>query len=54
MAVKIRLQRKGRIRLPIYRLVAADSKAPRDGAFIEILGQYDPKAGERAGLSAMS
>jgi small subunit ribosomal protein S16 len=46
MAVKIRLQRKGRIRLPIYRIVAADSKAPRDGRFIEILGQYDPKAGE--------
>eukprot|EP00243_Klebsormidium_subtile_P011593 TRINITY_DN663_c0_g1_i1.p1 TRINITY_DN663_c0_g1~~TRINITY_DN663_c0_g1_i1.p1 ORF type:complete len:202 (-),score=29.28 TRINITY_DN663_c0_g1_i1:133-738(-) len=50
MAVKIRLQRKGRIRLPIYRLVAADSKAPRDGAFIEILGQYDPKAG-RPGMN---
>lgn len=48
MAVKIRLQRKGRIRLPIYRIVAADSKAPRDGRFIEILGQYDPKAGKSA------
>ncbi|MCD6600202.1 MAG: 30S ribosomal protein S16 [Dehalococcoidia bacterium] len=40
--VKIRLQRVGRKHKPIYRVVAADSKSPRDGAFIEIIGYYNP------------
>jgi len=40
--VKIRLQRIGRKKLPVYRIVAADSRAPRDGRFIEALGQYAP------------
>lgn len=40
--VKIRLQRVGRKKKPAYRVVVADSRAPRDGAFIEIIGNYDP------------
>ena len=42
MAVKIRLTRLGAKKKPYYRLVAADSEAPRDGKFLEILGSYDP------------
>ena len=42
MAVRIRLTRKGTKKKPFYRLVAADSEAPRDGKFLEILGTYDP------------
>jgi small subunit ribosomal protein S16 len=42
MAVKIRLTRMGTKKRPFYRIVAADSEAPRDGKFIEILGHYDP------------
>jgi len=40
--VKIRLRRIGSKKKPSYRLVAADSRAPRDGAFIDILGHYNP------------
>ncbi len=40
--VKIRLRRTGAKNRPSYRLVIADSKAPRDGAFINIIGHYDP------------
>ncbi|WP_028320546.1 30S ribosomal protein S16 [Desulfatiglans anilini] len=42
MAVKIRLARLGAKKKPFYRIVAADSEAPRDGRFLEILGYYDP------------
>lgn len=42
MAVRIRLTRIGRHKRPFYRMVVADSEAPRDGKFIEILGTYDP------------
>jgi small subunit ribosomal protein S16 len=42
MAVKIRLTRVGGKGKPIYRVVAADSVSPRDGKFLEILGNYDP------------
>ena len=42
MAVRIRLQRHGRKKRPFYRLVAADARAQRDGAFLERLGYYDP------------
>jgi small subunit ribosomal protein S16 len=42
MAVKIRLTRVGGKGKPIYRVVAADSESPRDGKFLEILGNYDP------------
>ena len=42
MAVRIRLTRMGAKKKPFYRLVAADSEAPRDGKFLDILGYYDP------------
>ena len=42
MAVRIRLQRHGRKKRPFYRLVAADARAQRDGAFLERLGYYNP------------
>lgn len=42
MAVKLRLTRVGAKKAPIYRVVAADSRAPRDGRFIEIVGHYNP------------
>ena len=42
MAVRIRLARMGAKKKPFYRLVAANSEAPRDGKFLEILGTYDP------------
>ena len=44
--VKIRLRRMGAKKAPFYRIVVADSRAPRDGAFIEEIGTYDPRAGE--------
>lgn len=40
--VKLRLQRRGRKKLPFYKIVAADSRAPRDGRFIESIGEYNP------------
>jgi small subunit ribosomal protein S16 len=43
MAVKIRLTRVGSKKNPIYRVVVADSRSPRDGRFIEILGRYNPQ-----------
>ena len=48
MAVKIRLRRVGRKKSPMYRIVVADSKSPRDGKFIEIVGQYQPRTGDQA------
>ena len=42
MAVKIRLRRMGAKKRPSYRFVATDSRMPRDGRFIEILGHYNP------------
>lgn len=42
MAVKIRLKRMGSKKKPFYRIVVADSRAPRDGRFIENVGTYDP------------
>ena len=44
MAVVIRLKRMGANKRPVYRLVVADSRMPRDGRFVEILGVYDPRA----------
>ena len=43
MAVSIRLRREGAKNRPYYRVVVADSRSPRDGKFIEIIGTYDPK-----------
>jgi small subunit ribosomal protein S16 len=48
MAVKIRLRRAGRKKSPSYRIVVADSRSPRDGKFIEIIGQYAPRTGDQA------
>lgn len=42
MAVKLRLKRMGAKKAPFYRIVAADSRYPRDGRFIELVGTYDP------------
>jgi len=42
MAVKIRLKRIGAKKKPFYRIVVADARAPRDGRFIEEIGNYDP------------
>lgn len=42
MAVRIRLSRQGRKKAPFYRLVVADSRSPRDGRFIELIGTYNP------------
>jgi small subunit ribosomal protein S16 len=42
MTVKLRLTRKGAKKKPYYRVVAADSEAPRDGRFLDIVGTYDP------------
>ena len=44
--VKIRLRRVGRKNAPFYRILIADSQSPRDGKFIEIIGQYAPRQSE--------
>ena len=46
MAVVIRMTRRGAKKKPIYRIVAADSRRPRDGKFLEMLGTYDPLKSE--------
>ena len=43
MAVKLRLMRMGKTKQPTYRVVAADSRSPRNGRFIEIVGTYEPR-----------
>ena len=43
MAVKLRLTRVGKTKQPQYRIVAADSRSPRDGRFIQIVGTYNPR-----------
>ncbi len=51
MAVSIRLRREGTKNRPYYKVVVADSRSPRDGKFIEIIGTYDPKVqGENSTL----
>jgi small subunit ribosomal protein S16 len=44
MAVRMRLTRVGSKKNPIYRVVVADSRSPRDGKFIEIVGRYNPQS----------
>jgi len=46
LAVVIRLSRRGAKKRPFYRVVAADSRSPRDGKFLEVLGTYDPLKAE--------
>lgn len=48
MAVVIRLKRVGGKNQPCFRIVAADSRSPRDGRFLENLGNYDPARGQEA------
>ena len=48
MAVKLRLKRMGTKKKPYYRVVAADSRSPRDGKFIELVGTYNPITGEKS------
>ena len=43
MAVRLRLTRVGKKKQPTYRIVAADSRSPRDGKYLEIVGTYDPR-----------
>jgi len=51
MAVSIRLRREGNLNKPYYKVVVADQRSPRDGKFIEIVGNYDPKLpGENANV----
>ena len=49
--VRIRLRRVGRKKQPMYRIVVADSKSPRDGRFIEVVGQYYPRTAGDQGVS---
>ena len=52
MSVSIRLRREGAKNRPYYRVVVADSRSPRDGKFIEVIGTYDPKkSGHNTSLS---
>ncbi len=53
MAVKLRLVRMGKKKQPTYRLVAADSRSPRDGRFLEILGTYAPRGRSTADPDAV-
>ncbi|MBQ6841081.1 MAG: 30S ribosomal protein S16 [Bacilli bacterium] len=46
MAVKLRLKRMGSKQKPFYRIVASDSRSPRDGKFIELVGTYNPIKGQ--------
>ena len=48
MAVKLRLRRMGKKRQPMYRVVAADSRSPRDGKFLEAIGTYNPLSNPHA------
>lgn len=47
MGVRIRLRREGRKGQPSYRIVVANSEAPRDGSFVEMLGHYFPRAKDK-------
>ena len=51
MSVSIRLRREGTTKRPYYKVVVADKRSPRDGKFIEIIGNYDPrKQGDNANI----
>jgi len=53
MSVKLRLMRMGKRKHPTYRVVAADSRSPRDGRFIEIVGTYAPRGRSTADPSTV-
>lgn len=48
MAVRIRLRRTGRKNSPSYRIVVVDGRAPREGEYLEAIGQYAPRGGDNA------
>jgi small subunit ribosomal protein S16 len=48
MAVRIRLRRTGRRNAPFYRIVVVDGRAPREGEYLEAIGQYQPRGGKDA------
>lgn len=48
MAVKMRLTRMGDKKAPFYRIIVADSRAPRDGKFVDIVGTYNPRTANEA------
>jgi len=48
MAVRIRLRRTGRKNSPSYRIVVVDGRAPREGEYLEAIGQYAPRGGDQA------
>lgn len=48
MAVRIRLRRTGRKNAPFYRVVIVDGRAPREGEYLEAIGQYAPRGGNQA------
>ena len=48
MSVSIRLRREGSLNNPYYKVVIADQRSPRDGKFIEVIGQYAPRSGDKA------
>jgi small subunit ribosomal protein S16 len=52
MPVRIRLARFGRRNLPFYRIFVADSRSPRDGRHLEVVGHFDPLPGARRGAAA--
>ena len=54
MAVKLRLVRMGKKKQPTYRVVAADSRSPRDGRFLEIVGTYAPRGASTAEVAPKS
>jgi small subunit ribosomal protein S16 len=53
VAVKLRLMRMGKKKQPTYRVVAADSRAPRDGRFLEVVGLYAPRGRSTADQAAV-
>jgi small subunit ribosomal protein S16 len=53
MSVKLRLMRMGKKKQPTFRVVAADSRSPRDGRFIEIVGTYAPRGRSAADPAAV-
>ena len=53
VAVTVRLSRSGRHKRPFYRIIATDSRSPREGRFLEVLGSYDPaRSGENFAVNA--
>ena len=52
MSVRIRLARHGRRKQPVYRIVVADSRSPRNGRFLEVIGSYNPQNNDEVRLDS--